>query len=227
MAKAYAGKFWLALAATSLLFSGCIKDDPKPTEPSAESPPATSAPPTSSNSKPSISGTPPTSILEGEAYDFRPSATDPDGDRLTFSVSNKPTWASFDSTTGRLYGTPGAGTSGSYGNIVISVSDGTAQASLSGYTLTVQQIGTGSATLSWNPPTQNTDGSALTDLAGYKIYYGKSSTNLDKIVTIASAGITRYVVENLTSATWYFSMTSYNSTGVESSQSTAVSKTIS
>lgn len=227
MAKAYAGRFWIALAATTLLLSGCIKDDPKVVDPAAGSPGTSTPPPSATNSKPTISGTPPASVLEGETYDFRPSASDPDGDRLTFSVSNKPTWASFDSATGRLYGTPGAGTSGSYSNIVISVSDGKAQASLSGYTLTVQQVGTGSATLSWNPPTQNTDGSPLTDLAGYKIYYGKSSTNLDKVVTIASAGITRYVVDNLTSATWYFSMTSYNSTGVESSRSTAVSKTIS
>ena len=226
MTKFLANRALIGAAVVTLLLSGCFKEDRVAADPASGSSGSAAAPPTSTNSKPTISGTPPTSVLEGDTYDFQPSASDPDGDRLTFSVSNKPTWASFDAATGRLYGTPGAGTSGSYSNIVITVSDGKAQASLSGYTLTVEQIATGSATLSWNPPTQNTDGSALTDLAGYKIYYGKSSTNLDKVVTIASAGVTRYVVENLTSATWYFSMTSYNSTGIESSRSTAVSKTI-
>lgn len=100
-------------------------------------------------------------------------------------------------------------------------------ASLSAYTLKVNQISMGSATLSWNPPTQNTDGSTLTNLAGYKIYYGRASTSLDNVVTITQAGITRYVVENLSPATWYFSMTSLTSTGVDSSKSSVVSKTIS
>jgi len=31
------------------------------------------------------------------------------------------------------------------------------------------------ATVSWIPPTTNTDGTALTDLAGYKVYYGTVS----------------------------------------------------
>ena len=236
MARTFLGHVWVAVAGLALLLSGCFKDDPTPVNLTGKFPttsvpppaPTTPAPPpASSNTKPTISGTPPATTLEGQSYDFRPKASDADGDRLTFSIANKPAWANFDSATGRLYGTPGPGTSGSYGNIVISVSDGKVQSSLSAYTLTVQQVALGSATLSWNPPTQNTDGSALTDLAGYKIYYGKSSANPDKVITITSAGITRYVIENLTAATWYFSMTSYNSTGVESSRSTAVSKTIS
>jgi hypothetical protein len=227
MAQVHSRHTFLAVVGIGVLLSGCIKDGPKATE-STDTPPTTSVPPpASTNSKPSITGTPPASVVEGEKYDFQPTASDPDGDQLTFSVSNKPTWASFETSTGRLYGTPGAGTSGSYGSIVISVSDGKAVASLSAYTLTVNQISMGSATLSWNPPTQNTDGSTLTDLAGYKIYYGKASTNLDNVVTITQAGITRYVVENLSPATWYFSMTSFTSLGVESSKSAVVSKTIS
>jgi hypothetical protein len=91
----------------------------------------------------------------------------------------------------------------------------------------VEQIASGTATLSWMPPTENTDGSALTDLAGYKVYYGRSPDSLTQVANIANAGLTTYVIENLSPATWYFSMTSYNSTGIESSRSTAVSKTIS
>ena len=55
----------------------------------------------------------------------------------------------------------------------------------------------GSATLSWVPPTRNTDGSALTRLAGYRIYYG-ATPQLGHSVTIANAGLTRYVVSGLT-----------------------------
>ena len=39
--------------------------------------------------------------------------------------------------------------------------------------------GSGSATLDWTPVTQNTDGTVLTDLAGYKVYYGTSRTTLN------------------------------------------------
>jgi hypothetical protein len=227
MSKAVSAPGWIAVLAVAVALSGCFDQGPKKAASSASVQPVTGAGPSApTNQKPTISGTPPTSVLEGEAYDFRPSASDPDGDTLIFSVANKPSWAAFDASTGRLYGSPGAGDSGSYANIVISVSDGKAQASLSGYTLTVQQIALGSATLSWNPPTQNADGTPLTDLAGYKIYYGKSSAALDQTISINSVGITTYVVSNLSPATWYFAMTSYNAQGVESDRSSAVSKTI-
>jgi hypothetical protein len=67
---------------------------------------ATPPPPPPSNSAPTISGTPPSSVLEGVQYRFRPSASDPDGDTLSFSISNRPAWAAFDSATGELSGTP-------------------------------------------------------------------------------------------------------------------------
>jgi hypothetical protein len=84
----------------------------------------------------------------------------------------------------------------------------------------------GSATLSWTPPTENTDGTALTDLAGYRIYYGTDMNNLSQLVTIASVGVTRYVIDNLTQGTWYFTIRAYNSVGAESSESNSASKTI-
>src|SRR5207253_5052496 len=74
-------------------------------------------------------------------YSSQPWATDSDGDKLTFSVSNKPSWASFDSSTGRLYGTPiPPATVGTFANIVISVSDGTYRASLSAFSVTVRSL---------------------------------------------------------------------------------------
>ena len=148
-----------------------------------------------SNRAPTISGTPVAAVRQGEAYDFTPNATDPDGDVLTFSIRNRPGWASFDPATGRLHGTPTEAHVGTYGNVEISVSDGRgAQAQLSAFAISVNQVSMGSVTLSWTPPLTNSDGSALTTLAGYKIYYGRSAGSLSQIVTIDSAGVTRWVV---------------------------------
>jgi hypothetical protein len=85
---------------------------------------------------------------------------------------------------------------------------------------------TGTATLDWMPPTENTDGSVLTNLAGYTVYYGTSSGNLTQSVKITNPGLTAYTMSSLPSGTWYFAVTSYSSTGVESSRSGVVSTTI-
>jgi len=66
------------------------------------------------------------------------------------------------------------------------------------------------------PPTLNTDGSPLTDLASYKIYYGNESGKYQTSIEINNNGMTIYVVEYLTSNTYYFVMTAINSSGVES-----------
>ncbi len=84
----------------------------------------------------------------------------------------------------------------------------------------------GSATLYWTPPTQNTDGSDLMDLAGFKIYYGTASGNYPNQITINNPGVTTYVVDNLSANTWYFVSTAFNSSGVESDVSNVAIKTI-
>ena len=76
------------------------------------------------NRPPAISGQPSTSVRAGSSYDFMPVASDLDGDPLTFSIDAQPSWAQFDSTAGRLFGTPQAGDAGSYEGITITVSDG-------------------------------------------------------------------------------------------------------
>ena len=182
-----------------------------------------SAPP---NSPPTISGTPPASVTVGESYDFLPSASDADGDTLTFGISNAPAWASFDTATGSLQGAPGAGDVGVYSNIVITVDDGTAQASLAAFSITVDAIAVGTATVSWVPPTENEDGSALTDLAGFHVYWGKTSGSYSNNVTINNPGITSYMIENLSPGTYFFVATAFSSTGVESNFSNEASKTI-
>lgn len=82
------------------------------------------------------------------------------------------------------------------------------------------------ASLSWTPPTQNVDGSALTDLAGYRIHYGKSSSALDQTVQLANPAITSFVIDKLDAGTWYFAVTAYASSGAESALSNIASKTI-
>ena len=84
----------------------------------------------------------------------------------------------------------------------------------------------GTVTLDWTPPNENSDGSVLTDLAGYTVYYGTSPGNLDKSVKVTNPGLTAYSMSNLGSGTWYFAVTAYSSTGTESTLSGVVSKTI-
>jgi len=178
------------------------------------------------NRPPTISGTPTTSVLQGTRYTFQPTASDPDGNALTFSIANKPTWATFNAASGLLEGTPTAGDVATTTGIVISVSDGVASAALASFSITVQAIALGSATLSWQPPTQNTNGTALTNLVGFKVYWGTTQGSYPNSVTLNNPGLTTYVVENLTPNTYYFVTTAINSTGGESSFSNMASKTI-
>ena len=183
---------------------------------------------TVSNSAPTISGQPETSIPEGNYYSFAPTAYDADGDTLTFSIANKPSWASFNTGTGRITGTPRTSDVGTYANIVISASDGKASDALPPFSVNVSPAdqATSSVTVSWARPTINADGSNLTDLAGYMLYYGTVSGRYDQFLAIPNADVTSVAVENLVSARWYFAVRAYNADGVESDFSTEVSKTI-
>jgi hypothetical protein len=84
----------------------------------------------------------------------------------------------------------------------------------------------GVATLDWQPPTQNSDGSALTNLAGYTVYYGTSPDSLSKSVKVTNPGLTAYSVTGLSAGTWYFAVTSYSADGVESTRTATVSTKI-
>ncbi|UUA74053.1 DUF4347 domain-containing protein [Cellvibrio sp. QJXJ] len=93
------------------------------------------------NDAPLISGTPTTSVDQDVAYSFTPTASDVDvGDVLTYSITNKPTWAAFDTATGALTGTPTNTDVGTTTGIVITVSDGTLSASLAAFDLTVTNV---------------------------------------------------------------------------------------
>jgi len=85
---------------------------------------------------------------------------------------------------------------------------------------------TGSVTMNWEAPTQNTDNSTLTNLAGYRITYGRSQTTLDQTINVTNPGLTTYVVPNLSSGTWYFAMYAYTQTGAESDASNVATKSV-
>ena len=191
---------------------------------------AVTTPPTTApaNTAPVISGTPSTSVAAGSTYTFTPTASDSDGNMLAFSVSNKPAWAIFSTATGSLSGTPSSSQAGTYSGIAISVSDGTASTSLPAFGITVSAPApvTGSATLSWSAPMQNTDGSALTDLAGFKVYHGTSATALNEVVQLEGSTSSGYTYSQLTAGTHYFAVSAYTAGGTESALSALGSKTI-
>jgi len=179
-----------------------------------------------SSGPPTISGNPATSVNVGSQYSFTPSASDPGGNALTFSIQNQPSWANFDTNTGQLSGTPSAANVGTYAGIVISVSDGTRSASLPAFSIAVQEISNGTVTVNWSTPTQNTNGTPLLNLAGFRIYYGTSANTLSQSAQIANPGVTSYVLTNLAPGTWYIGLADYTASGVESSLSNIASTSV-
>jgi hypothetical protein len=188
---------------------------------------APAAPVRAPNTAPAISGHASTAVNAGAAYAFTPTAADANEDRLLFSIKNMPDWARFNPASGGLSGTPTAADVGTYSNVQISVSDGKASAVLPSFTIAVNQMSAGNAALDWTAPTENSDGSVLTNLAGYNVHYGTSPDELTHIDKLANPGLTSYVVEDLSTGKWYFSISSYATNGTESSNSGVVSTTIS
>jgi len=180
----------------------------------------------SQNSPPTIWGSPDSAVMTGDNYLFTPNANDADGDTITFAIVNKPRWANFDTATGRLSGQPLLGDEGTYSNISINANDGTATANLPAFSIEVTQTALGAMTLSWTPPTENTDGSTLTDLAGYKLYYGTSAGSYTHQVWIDNPSINTYMIENLLPDTYYVVATSFNDQGIESTYSNMAIKTV-
>lgn len=84
----------------------------------------------------------------------------------------------------------------------------------------------GSATLRWNAPTLNTDGTPLTNLAGYTILYGTSATTLTQSISVNNPSVVTYVVDSLSDGPKYFAVKAFTSAGIESANSNVASKTI-
>jgi hypothetical protein len=204
--------------ATESSTSAPVVSEPMPAEPTAPVQPSS---PVAGNSAPSISGSAIVNATVGQAYSFVPTAADRDGDRLQFAISSKPSWATFNTSTGRLSGVPTSAHVGSHEQIVISVTDGKMTTKLPQFAITVAAAAPTSQNLamSWDPPTTNSDGSTLTDLNGYRILYGVQPGVYNKSITV-SAGLSRYTLENLQSGTrYYVVMVATNKAGVESQKS--------
>ena len=130
------------------------------------------ATPPPANRPPTISGTPAASVTAGSAYSFRPVASDPDGNTLLFSIQNQPSWANFSTTTGRLSGTPTTANVGTSARITITVSDGTATASLASFTIQVNAPANRAPTISGTPR-------ALRSLVGAAYSFQPSASDPD------------------------------------------------
>jgi Putative Ig domain len=189
---------------------------------------ASSAPAASSlgTSAPTIGGSAGTSAQPNLTYSFKPTATDADGDAVTFQIQNKPAWATFNTVTGELVGTPSLGNVGTYADIVITAADGKQSASLPAFTITVSDGSAKSVTLSWVAPTLNEDGTPLTKLAGFMIAYGPNATTLSQSIRIDNPSIDRYVIGDLAPGTYYFGVRAVDTEGTESSLSEVVSTVI-
>ena len=87
--------------------------------------------------------------------------------------------------------------------------------------------GAGTAELAWEMPTQNTNGTPLTDLAGYTIVYGTGPNAMNHWVQLTNIGTTSYVIKGLGQGTWYFAVLSYTSSGANSALSNIATKIIS
>jgi hypothetical protein len=230
------GRNWAILPAFSITVVEPIASAPSATSPPPATeppppapPPVTEPPPVTApvNNVPAIFGPPVTGARAGQPYAFRPTATDADGDLLTFFIQGKPGWATFDGSDGTLSGTPGMADVASANSVLISVSDGKATTSLPAFSIAVAPALTSSARVSWQAPTSNVDGSPCTDLAGYRVFYGNVPGQYGQSLQVSSPEITSIVIEGLTSATtWYFSVKAMTAGGTESEYSNEASKAL-
>lgn len=147
-------------------------------------------------------------------YSFQPAASDANGDSLTFAVANLPAWASFDTATGKLSGTPTASDIGKSEGIVVSVTDSkSAAVALAAFGVDVQQVGSAALTLSWDMPQESAGVSA------YRIHFGTRSKSYTNVVTIENPTLTTYVMDGLAAGSHYIAMTSVDGQGNESAYS--------
>lgn len=176
-----------------------------------------------------ISGTPATTATVGQYYSFTPTVIAPAGSSLSYQVANAPRWIQFNKSTGKLSGTPRGSDVSTDRGIVIAVSNGAETMVLPQFNIIVEpttSASSGIAALSWSKPTVNTNGSPLTNLAGYTVRYGTNAQALSQQVSIGSPNSTGIEIQNLAPGNWYFEVAAVNTASIESSFSNVASKTI-
>jgi hypothetical protein len=218
----------VGLAVAGILAAGCGGGGGGGETQEVTAPPLTGSPSNPNNRAPAITGAPPVAIVVGQQYSFQPQATDADNDPITFAIANKPAWATFDASTGRLTGVPAGADVGVHEGIAITATDGSTSSSLPEFSVIVSPTGTVNASLSigWQPPTENDDGTPLVDLAGYRIHYGNASRNYSGTIAIDNPSTSEFQVKDLPPGSYYFAVTATNSEGNESAHSVEVTADI-
>jgi hypothetical protein len=136
-------------------------------------------------------------------YSFIPVAKDDDNDLLTYSITNKPSWAKFDTSTGKLRRV--ATIESIYSDITISVTDGLNFSSLPLFDINVIQLFV-QVTIEWDKPTTNEDETPLDNISGYEISYGTESKKYDNNIYIDSGNILTAVIDDLDAGEYFFSL---------------------
>jgi hypothetical protein len=101
----------------------------------------TTVPPT--NNPPVITSTPITQVDEGQVYIYQATATDADGDTLTYSLTQAPSWLFINSNTGYISGVAPSVTADTGFNVQLEVSDGVNPAAIQTFTITVLDVSAG------------------------------------------------------------------------------------
>jgi hypothetical protein len=83
----------------------------------------------------------------------------------------------------------------------------------------------GTMSLSWIAPSENVDGSPLTDLSGYRVYYGEVSRNYPDMTEVSDPNTTNTSIA-LPSGDYYVVMTALDEEGNESAYSNEVLKVV-
>ena len=190
--------------------------------------PAAAAPAMSSNAPPTIVAAAIGDAQVGSNFEFLPQAQDRDRDTLRFTAVNLPAWASIDPSSGRISGTPGPLDAGVYESISITAADATHKVVTAPFSITVNPAleGSGVASLHWESPPSKVNGEPLDDLAGYRILYGRNSSDLDHSVLITDPATTSYQFSTLSPGVWYFAVVAVNSSGLEGPPTIFASKSI-
>jgi Fibronectin type III domain len=204
---------YLMVVLAMVWISGCHDDTTAPSN--------TPAAPAAAGQSLSIKGVPQTSALAGRMYSFTPTVSS--SNLVTFSIVGQPAWARFNTATGLLSGIPGVKDEGTTGKIIISAANDSGSTSMAPFAIAVKA---GSASLSWTPPTQNTDGSPVAGLAGYYVSYGTSPDELTRTITVAGGASATCIITGLAVGTYYFTVVAYTKAGTKSGESNVASQTI-
>jgi len=139
-------------------------------------------------------------------------------------IDGLPNWLRYDPSLEELHGSPTNADAGVYDSLVLTTVDHLGLFQSHHLSVEVAAISDFSAEFSWWAPTQRTDDSALTNLAGFKIYAGRNQHTMQEWVTIPNPTVDQYTIENLGSGTWWFALSAFDTYGAESDKSAAVSR---